>query len=348
MRACGMVAAAIPALTPHPARNRVKPIAHGRMCEASGKGLEGGTAGVCSSVSIVCKDSAGKRLTTGGDVVVVTMKPELGPSVDAHVVDNTDGTYVCSYLPATASPRCRVAVTVNGAHLPGSPFFATVLPGKTDSRQSEVFGQGLHDGMSGSPCRFTIQTKDTYGNRCWSAGDKFSVVVKPLQSLVAELETFVRKTEVATHMVDNEDGTHSVEYTVDFAGFYSVEVTHDNIPVGDSPYQTCIVNASIAFPPALSFSPFPAANNAVLPSRKAQDYCLVHDMLVLVKSDPGAHGMAGRGGAGRDGTGRGGAGRGGAGRDGVGRSGAERGETGRGGTRRDGGRSSSSTHGPAE
>lgn len=47
-----------------------------------------------------------------------------GPPVDAHVVDNTDGSYSCSYMPVTASDNCHIAVTVNGMHVNGSPFFA--------------------------------------------------------------------------------------------------------------------------------------------------------------------------------------------------------------------------------
>ena len=214
-------------LTPHPAnKTRGKQLASGRHCQASGTGITGGTAGVACVLSVRCKDRHTVPLTQGGDVVLVSMTPQdgSGPSVDAHVIDNTDGSYTCTYLPVTASQNCRVAVTVNGTHLNGSPYFAQVVPGKTDSKCSEVFGRGLYDGMSGQPCKFTVQTKDAYGNRCSKPGGKFVVSVKPLQSLVHELEQYLRKVEVHAQVLDKEDGSHDVEFQVDYAGFYSVEV----------------------------------------------------------------------------------------------------------------------------
>ena len=226
----------IPTLTPHPAKKgRGKQVASGRHCLASGIGLTGGVAGVACVLVVRCKDAQAQQLTCGGDVVLVSIKPQdgSGPSVDAHVIDNTDGTYTCTYLPVTASPDCRVSVTINGMHLNGSPFFAQVLPGKTDAATSEVFGRGLYDGMSGQLCRFTIQTKDAYGNRCSKPGGKFVVHVKPLQSLVPELEHYLRKHEVATQIIDNEDGSHSVEYCADYAGFYAVEVRAPHYPRED-------------------------------------------------------------------------------------------------------------------
>ena len=75
--------------------------------------------------------------------MLVSIAPEGGPSSDAHVIDNTDGTYTCTYLPSIASPNCKVTVTVNGTHVVGSPFPAAVQPGRTDAQASEVFGHGL-------------------------------------------------------------------------------------------------------------------------------------------------------------------------------------------------------------
>ena len=38
--------------------------------------------------------------------------------------------------------------------------------------------------------------------------------IHPVQSLVKELEPYMRKYEVATDVTDNEDGTHTVGYQV--------------------------------------------------------------------------------------------------------------------------------------
>ena len=108
-------------------------------------------------------------------------------------------------------------MSVNGTRIVGSPFPAQVVPGQTDAQQSEVFGHGLNDGVAGQPNRFTIQTKDSYGNRCTKPGDKFGVRVKPIQSLVKELEIYMRKYDVVADITDNEDGTHTVGFQVDCA-----------------------------------------------------------------------------------------------------------------------------------
>jgi len=235
-----------------------------------------------------CKDKSGSPLSVGGDVVLVNIKPRdgSGPSVDAHVIDNTDGSYTCTYMPTTASANCHVTITVNGTHIQGSPFYAQVVPGKVDAKASEVFGRGLYEGMSGGPGSFTIQSKDAYGNRSLKPGNKFVVSVKPLQSLVSELEMYMRKTDVAAHVHDNEDGTHSVEYTAEFAGFYAINVTLENIPVGESPYRACVCNPTIAFPETLVFNPIDCENADTLPTRPSHDYAIVHDMVCLLKSDP--------------------------------------------------------------
>ena len=82
--------------------------------------------------------------------------------------------------------------------------------------------------MSGQRCEFTIATKDSYGNRCSLAGDKFAVAVRPTQSLVKELDPYMKKYEVVSDVTDNEDGTHTVGYQVEYAGFYRLDVTQQS------------------------------------------------------------------------------------------------------------------------
>ena len=225
--------------------------------------------------------------------MLVYLVPEGGPPADAHVIDNTDGTYTCTYLPTLASPNCRVTVTVNGTHVVGSPFPAAVQPGRTDAQQSEVYGHGLNDGVSGAKNFFTIQTKDPYGNRCVyndGAKDHFSIRVFPVASLLPEYNAFMKKYSVTPIIIDNEDGTHSVEYTCDYAGFYAIEVTLANVPVGDSPYNACICNPTISFPPEVVFKPLCDAEVkgvAELPQgTRACDMVQLYDLIVMLKSQP--------------------------------------------------------------
>ena len=140
-------------ITPHPARKkRDRPMTSGVHCVATGPLLEGGQAGVASVLSVHTRDANGQRRTSGGDVVTVTLLPHDGAKVDAHVTDNTDGTYSCVVLPQKASPHCTLTVMVNGLRVEGSPFKTQILPGGTDTSCTEVYGRGLYDGMSGQRC----------------------------------------------------------------------------------------------------------------------------------------------------------------------------------------------------
>ncbi len=159
---------------PHPMRKSVGVTATaGRMCVATGAGLQGGVAGVAAVVMVRTKDARGTARTTGGDVVLVSIQAMdvPGPSAEAHVIDSTDGSYICTYLPTVASANCRVSVMVNGTHINGSPFAAQVAPGRTYAGSCRVFGRGLSDGVAGQTSSFKIATKDVYGNRCVQPGD---------------------------------------------------------------------------------------------------------------------------------------------------------------------------------
>ena len=203
-------------LTRNPARTKkAQPLTSGRHCIVSGPLKDGGQAGVVSLLTIHCRDATGQKRTLGGDVITVTLTPPDGTPVKAHVVDNTDGTYTCTMLPQRASPHCALEVMVNGTHIEGSPFKVQMLPGTSDTKCTEVYGRGLYDGMSGRRCEFKIQTKDSYGNLCSKEGDKFAVSVKPIQSLVKELEPYMRKYQVVADLTDNNDGSHTVGFQVD-------------------------------------------------------------------------------------------------------------------------------------
>ncbi len=131
-------------ITPHPGRSKSRnapAMTSGLHSIATGSLLEGGQAGVASVMSIHTRDANGQRRTMGGDVVTVTLLPQDGAKVDAHITDNTDGTYSCVVLPQRASPHCTLTVMVNGLRIEGSPFKTQILPGGTDASCTEVYGR---------------------------------------------------------------------------------------------------------------------------------------------------------------------------------------------------------------
>ena len=92
--------------------------------------------------------------------------------------------------------------------------------------------------------------------------------------------------QVPIVVTDNEDGTHSVEYMVEYAGFFAVEVSYQNVPVGESPYTACICNPTIAFPAQVSLVPVPGDPIGLPIGLPAHDMLRVHDLIVMLKSAP--------------------------------------------------------------
>jgi len=140
--------------------------------------------------------------------------------------DNEDGSYTATYVATVAgqqrvrgparTPRGtrtaddvdsvgQVAVTLNGAHLPGSPFLVTVREGKGDPAMSTVTGEGLEDCVVGTDRHFLIEAVDKHGNRVQHGGDSF----------VAELTGPVPE---RVHLIDMDDGTYAGTYMCRWAG----------------------------------------------------------------------------------------------------------------------------------
>ena len=98
-----------------------------------------------------------------------------------------------------------------------------------------------------------------------------------------ELEKHLKQYEPPAVVTDNEDGSHTVEYTCDYAGFYRIDVTMDSTPVGASPYNACICNATIAFPPTVIFYPLQALPEDSHLHAHLYSYRYSHDRLPTIR-----------------------------------------------------------------
>ncbi|XP_026882390.2 tripartite motif-containing protein 45 isoform X1 [Electrophorus electricus] len=98
-------------------------------CVVQGEGVQQGAEGQRGEFTLICKDSAGELMGTGGDAVLVSVvhTEQKDCRVDATVVDNGDGSYAVSYLPEV-SGSYSVWVCVKAQHVKGSPFSLTVRP----------------------------------------------------------------------------------------------------------------------------------------------------------------------------------------------------------------------------
>ena len=149
---------------------------------AAGPGLEEAIAGSVCSFTVLVKDKAGNKRVRGGDIVVARLvEPKSGRIVaEGHVVDNTDGSYYCSYVPTRHEPNLVLRVSVNGTRLKGSPFRPQFRAGPVAGRCCTASGVGLHDGVTGQPCEFKLQACDGFGNARTSGGDRFNLSVSLL------------------------------------------------------------------------------------------------------------------------------------------------------------------------
>jgi hypothetical protein len=95
-------------------------------CKVSGPGFSGAAAGVPVPLYLHAHDAWGRRLTKGGDEVVVRVTPAsssmaVSGAINVNVVDNGNGTYTASYT-APVKGNYFIAVEVNYLPISGSPF----------------------------------------------------------------------------------------------------------------------------------------------------------------------------------------------------------------------------------
>ena len=95
-------------------------------CTTSGQGFSGGAAGAPVSLTLLAKDSSGRRIRDGGaHILVMIEKKGLGSDdeepIEATVIDHGDGRYTATFsVPDKGS--YELSIEVNGTPIGGSPF----------------------------------------------------------------------------------------------------------------------------------------------------------------------------------------------------------------------------------
>ncbi|CAL8470902.1 g10444 [Coccomyxa elongata] len=97
-------------------------------------------------------------------------------------------------------------------------------------RHSKAKGLGLSRALAGTPATFTILAKDDLRNKRLCGGDVFAVRLNGPDSIEGRV-------------IDNDDGTYTVNYTATVAGKYELAITDDaGEHVADSPYATRVLS----------------------------------------------------------------------------------------------------------
>ncbi len=188
--------------------------------------LPDGTAGSATDVVVQARDASGYALTSGGATVVMTVSGAnaAGPITAA---DEGDGTYTASYTP-TAAGTDRVAITMDGTPIGGSPLTSTVDPGSVSPAHSTAT---VPSGSVGSATSIMVRARDDYGNPLSSGGAKVVVSVSGANN------------PGALTVTDRGNGTYTASYTPTSAGTDQVAITMNGTPIGGSPFTSNVAPA---------------------------------------------------------------------------------------------------------
>jgi filamin len=123
-----------------------------------GPGLQGGEAHKPAVFTIEARNKKGERIHSGGHPFAVKINDPFNQPLVADVVDNSDGTYTVTYLPADPGEHI-VNVTLNRQNVDKSPYKVPIQENQSLASPflSYADGPGLKPGnKSTEPAEFTI------------------------------------------------------------------------------------------------------------------------------------------------------------------------------------------------
>ena len=203
-----------------------------------------GIAGEVNAFVVRARDSSGNDCAAGGEAVEAVLfhsGPTLtdlmgafveqtrGAGLKATVLDTADGAYAVTYR-TIAAGEYKLSVTINGAHIEGSPFATLVQPGGTCAAKSKLSGVGAQTAVAGADAALVLQAVDCYGNAQTVGGDPFVVTMR--RPGVAPLSASV---------IDKANGRYDVRYNATVAGLWQLHVTAGAVHASGSPFNVLVV-----------------------------------------------------------------------------------------------------------
>eukprot|EP00002_Diphylleia_rotans_P034124 TRINITY_DN7307_c0_g1_i5.p1 TRINITY_DN7307_c0_g1~~TRINITY_DN7307_c0_g1_i5.p1 ORF type:complete len:379 (+),score=58.19 TRINITY_DN7307_c0_g1_i5:375-1511(+) len=148
----------------------------------------------------------------------------------AKVEDMNNGTYACVFSCEIAG-RYMLEITSHERHISGSPFTTIVEPADSDPRMTTATGLGLHRALVGLPASIVVHSRDRFGNERRTGGDKYSVRVQG--ALLKEKDLM--------KVIDNENGTYTISYTILSSRLHRVSVMLSNEHIPGSPFNVRVL-----------------------------------------------------------------------------------------------------------
>ena len=114
------------------------------------------------SLTLTAADKMGNNCVSGGAPMRATSLT-AGRELQTSTIDNQDGTYTLQWR-SEQSGTYNMHVTIDGAHVIGSPCPLIMLAARPEVSQSYVYGDGLYEATAGKPSLIHVRCKDKYGN----------------------------------------------------------------------------------------------------------------------------------------------------------------------------------------
>jgi len=174
-------------------------------------------AGTLTKFQIQAKDKHNNLRSSGGEKFTVTLTNKTNNEViEAQVVDNNDGKYDVDFT-LIKSGEYDMSVALNGTAFVNKTITVTDT-GATSAENSVVTSDDDFKNLkAGEKKSFTIEARDSYGNKRSAGGDHFTLQVTSKTTL----KDVPDKNFVIT---DNNDGTYSVSYGADEVSEYAMQV----------------------------------------------------------------------------------------------------------------------------
>ena len=219
---------------------------------AYGPGLTAAEVGCATSFTVESLDPYNERRRMGGDVVVARLMVGSDVTVEAFTLDNTDGTFACTYVPKSVDARQKLHVTVNGIPIRGSPFRPGFTAGPVAAKACTASGASLYDSVAGLPTTIEVQARDCFGNPRRVGGDVFKLHVRAAEPNRAEyrevFRSFAASEGATAFSTDIGGGAYALTWSADVPGGYDLHVTLDRTPIRGSPFR-CYLASKFARPP---------------------------------------------------------------------------------------------------
>lgn len=182
---------------------------------AYGRGVEGPVViGEDAPFVVELFNRLGTHIPTGGEKIQVKVQGPYG-TVPVDFSDPGNGKYQVKYKPTDPGDHV-ISVSVKDQPIANSPFHVNVGLGanEVDPNQTVAYGPGLKGGNTAEPAVFTVETRNSKGEKIKTGGAMIAVDVQNADGVLID-----------SNIKDNNDGSYTVTYAPQDAGIHKVTKT---------------------------------------------------------------------------------------------------------------------------